>query len=272
MLRRAHRHATFGMKYEGLDAATVSVRWLSVERWVERYIPSWKAVLDGEEITRADRFRFTVDRDTFVAAHTLARTMLGGMMGLHPDSFRYVIGRYGKPAIASCPGGDLIHFSISHTRGLAACAVARHFELGLDVEAMKQWHADFDMVCRLFSPEEAKLINEASPDRRADLFFRLWTLKESFVKATGEGLHRPLNSFSFKLDPVRIDFCPLRANIPGRDNAPGRRDPEQWQFREYRPAPDCLLALSIHRKHAPSVQIDASPILPEEIAIGLNAT
>ena len=43
---------------------------------------------------------------------------------------------------------------------------------------------------------------------RAEGFFRLWTLKEAFIKATGKGLSQDLSSFWFRVDPPAICFAP----------------------------------------------------------------
>jgi 4'-phosphopantetheinyl transferase len=253
------------MPYRTLDAATVRVRWLSLDGRTERRVESWRRLLDGEEISRADRFFNASDRATFIAAHALARTMLGEAMNLHPRSFRFVVGPRGKPAVASDLGGA-VHFNVSHTRGLAACAVTRCCELGLDVEALDRWHDDFGIVCRFFHAKEIRLVHDAPPDRRALVFFRLWTLKEAFVKATGEGLSRPLSSFAFELDPVRIDFDPRCDDASAHENPPGRSDTTRWQFAEYRPGPHQLLSLAVRCERGTRVLIDASPIRPEELS------
>ena len=50
------------------------------------------------------------------------------------------------------------------------------------------------------------MLQQAPPSERARCFFRLWTLKEAYIKAIGKGLSAPLNSFAFTLEPIRIAF------------------------------------------------------------------
>jgi 4'-phosphopantetheinyl transferase len=92
------------------------------------------------------------------------------------------------------------------------------------------------------------------------VFFRFWTLKEAFIKATGEGLTRPLDSFSFILDPVQIVFHPEREGAPRHD------DPAAWQFAECRPAPDRPLTLATQRTRLRPLRLDARAARPEEVA------
>jgi 4'-phosphopantetheinyl transferase len=218
--------------------------------------------LDASEIARADSFHFVADRDAYIAAHALLRTMLSEAAGLHPASWRYVEGAHGKPAIASGCGDRSVQFNISHTRGLVACALVRDFDVGVDVEASDRWLRDYATIYRSFSPDEAKLLSEAPPDVRPNLFFRLWTLKESFIKATGEGLARPLDSFSFRFDPVRIVFHPWSGNVEGRD------DVTRWQFEEFLPTPRRLLALTVGRGQVAPAVVDACAVRPGEVVPG----
>jgi 4'-phosphopantetheinyl transferase len=259
MARGNRRCKTAGvMTPEPLDSDTVRVRWLPMEASDAVHLSRWRDMLDAEELARADRFHFVSDRDTFTAAHALARAMLSGATGLPTATWRYVKGKFGKPALAvDCDGGGL-RFNISHTRGFVACAIARH-EVGVDVEASDR-PTEFDIADRFFAPEEARLVKSAPPERRASVFFRFWTLKEAFIKATGEGLTRPLDSFSFILDPVQIVFHPEREGAPRHD------DPAAWQFAECRPATDRPLTLATQRTRLRPLRLDARAARPEEVA------
>jgi 4'-phosphopantetheinyl transferase len=246
------------MMLEPLDSDTVRVRWLLVEAGSAADLWRWRGMLDAMELARADSYHFASDRDTFTAAHALVRTMLSEATGLPTSSWRYVTGEFGKPALeADCAGSEL-HFNISHTRGFVACAIARD-EVGVDVEASDRM-TDFDIGDRFFAPEEAQLVRSAPSETRASIFFRFWTLKEAFIKATGEGLTRPLDSFSFAFDPVRIVFHPEREDILRQDNRAA------WQFAECRPARDRPLAIAVRRKPLGPLRLDAREARPKEVA------
>ena len=126
----------------------------------------------------------------------LARAMTDA--GLDPDA-EPALGANGKPFFP----GTGFHYSLSHSGTVALCAVADR-EVGVDVEQMRE--TDFlKLARRFFAPEEYELIAAAKPPEENnyelritnyELFFRIWTLKESFIKATGEGMSRPLGSFA----------------------------------------------------------------------------
>ena len=97
----------------------------------------------------------------------------------------------GKPYFAGLPG---IFVNIAHCRGLAAVLLSA-CECGVDVESVRPLREK--VVRRVFSDEEQRALSEAAdPDR---LFTRLWTLKESYVKAIGIGISYPMREVSFTL-------------------------------------------------------------------------
>jgi 4'-phosphopantetheinyl transferase len=241
-----------------LKTDTVRVRWLSVSSSDAADLSSWRRMLDDNERRRADRFHFAVDREAFTAAHALARGLLSEVTGKPPAAWLFSESEYGRPELASRCAIDGLRFNISHTRGLVACAVA-YRDVGVDVESADR-AADLDLADTVFAPEEVLVLKSAPPALQRGLFFRLWTLKEAFIKATGEGLNRPLDSFSFTLDPVRIRFHPERTRRSQSD------DPAAWQFAEYRPSLHRHLALAVRRTESLPMRIDARPAGPEELA------
>jgi 4'-phosphopantetheinyl transferase len=151
-----------------------------------------------------------------------------------------------------------LRFNISHTHGLVACAISHGIDLGIDVEASDR-AIELDIADRYFAPEEAALVRSAPADQGRCLFFRFWTLKEAFIKATGEGLSRPLASFAFTLDPIRV------ALHPDRDDARRDDNPAYWQFAQIRPISDRFLALALRRPDAADVSLDIREARPDEI-------
>lgn len=225
-----------GNSLQGSPEARGSIRlWLmEVESPSPALMAIWRACLDDHERARADRFYFEPDRAIYTAAHWLLRQALSEAAPLPPDAWRFTAERYGKPRIDPALGPLGLGFNLSHTRGLVACAVGPEIDIGLDVERITPERADLAVAEHYFSPSEVALMREAPPARRPDIFFRLWTLKEALIKATGEGLHRALDSFAFSFDPTAIAFHP-----------PDPAGAAQWRFVEDRPTPNHALALAL---------------------------
>ena len=108
-------------------------------------------------------------------------------------------GAYGKPYLPRRPD---VQFSLSHSAGRAMCVTADR-PVGCDI----QWTAprDLRIARRFFSEEECRAIfaGETEEARQA-LFFRIWALKESFLKCIGLGLALPMNVFSIVPEGDRI--------------------------------------------------------------------
>jgi 4'-phosphopantetheinyl transferase len=218
-------------------AAKVWVWWMPVGSPSSEAIGQWYASLDGAERARAARFRFEEDRLTYAAAHWLLRTALSSVGSQPPAAWRLMVEQPGgKPRIDPAAGLPMFSFNLSHSRGFVACAISDKAEVGIDVESLERRGMALDVAGRFFSASEVESLRNAPPNEQAVRFFRLWTLKEAFIKATGEGLNRPLDSFSFSLDPVSVDL-----SYQEEGEAAG------WQFFEFRPTLTHLVALAVHQ-------------------------
>lgn len=109
-----------------------------------------------------------------------------------------VYGEQGKPALAEHHG---VHFNISHADGISAVVVSEN-ECGIDCESVRRHNPRAaERVC---SESEQAMLKAASETERDLLFFRLWTLKEAYVKALGKGLSFPMREAEFAFDGDRI--------------------------------------------------------------------
>jgi 4'-phosphopantetheinyl transferase len=173
---------------------SVSLRVEDVAVWsVDLREPVDESVLSDEEVDRADRFVFERDRVRFRRRRSQLRHLLGRYVGAEPSDVCFTLGGFGKPAVVGSP----LHFSSSSSGDVAMFAVGSH-ELGVDVELIRPSLADDEVARRLFSAEEAAAVIAGSA---AD-FFRCWTRKEAYVKAIGQGLSFPLESFAIEVTPV----------------------------------------------------------------------
>lgn len=125
--------------------------------------------------------------------HKIAYALLGEVLkkqfGI--TSFTVEKNEKGKPFLSENPD---VHFNISHCGGLAVCGVSDR-EIGVDAELIRSY--DRRAMKRIFSEEEQSII-AVSEDPDTD-FFRIWTLKESLCKFTGEGIFSGLHEYSFDL-------------------------------------------------------------------------
>lgn len=154
-----------------------------------------RAVLSSEERRRADGFHFARDAAMFAVIHGVLRHLLARLLATAPEAVGFTVQPGGKPALA--PGfSDSLRFNISHSRSYAAVALARNFELGVDIEDVRPMDDMQELARDCLHPWEARCIEAAvGPDAALRQFYAIWTQKEAVLKALGEGLRIPLHSF-----------------------------------------------------------------------------
>jgi 4'-phosphopantetheinyl transferase len=162
-----------------------------------------RALLSEDEVERADRLVMERDRIHFVAARGRLRGLLAEYCSTRPQDLTFAYSEHGKPSLRSAP-----KFNLSHSNALAALAVTKDHDVGLDVEAMRTIKEN--LARDNFSPNEQRELATLSAHDRMAGFFRCWTRKEAVIKATGEGFARDLMSFDVSLsreDPrlLRLD-------------------------------------------------------------------
>lgn len=123
-----------------------------------------------------------------ILGRTLLETGLQREYALFLPELSLETGAHGKPFLPEYPH---IHFNISHCRGMVACGID-HRRIGVDVELIRPYS---NKLCdKVLSEKERE---EAGAFCTPEVFFRYWTLKESYVKATGSGLSVPMKSVTF---------------------------------------------------------------------------
>lgn len=123
--------------------------------------------------------------------------------GLREKEVSVSYGKNGKPRLLGHPH---IHFNLSHS-GDRVLAVFAGRDVGCDIEKIQ--NADLPLAAEFFTEGEyAYIVGKKTKKERDEAFYRIWTLKESFLKATGSGLTIPLNSFEIRiLEDEKIDLC-----------------------------------------------------------------
>lgn len=193
------------------SSARIAVSTIELADVPAAFWPRLEALLPGGERARAARFRFQNNRREYIAAHALERLMLSEAAGGAPLDWAFTAEPLGKAVVA---GEQRPHFSLSHCDGLVACAVSHDVPLGIDVERVDR-SAPLDVAERYFAAEERAWLFSLPEIERSRGFFRLWTMKEAFIKATRKGVSLGLDAFAIAFDPLRVTFVQSTSIEPG---------------------------------------------------------
>ena len=197
---------------------------------------AYRRLLSPPERTRQGRFHFDRDRHRFLVTRALVRTALSRYASIPPEAWEFATNAHGRPHITNadvdCTG---LTFNVSHTDGLIVLGVARGMRLGVDVEFVSERTSVLEIAPGFFAPAEVADLRALPAGLRMQRFFEYWTLKESYIKARGEGLSIPLDQFSFSLRGGR--GVALSTNPRQADAA------SAWRFQQFRLSPRHLLAV-----------------------------
>ncbi len=196
-------------------------------------------VLSTDEISRADRFHFANDRKHFIVARALLRTLLAAYLGLAPRLLKLTYGEMGKPFLTAEEQSSErpISFNLAHSAGRALYAFTQGREVGVDLEFIRNITAGDDIANRFFSANESAAIQALPMEQRKEAFFNCWTRKEAYIKARGEGLSIPLDSFEVSVAPAE------RAGL--FRNHVDEGEIERWEMHSVNFTPDYVGALVV---------------------------
>jgi 4'-phosphopantetheinyl transferase len=162
--------------------------------------------------------------------------ILGRYAGLDPRALVFMYGLRGKPVFAQV---DLegLKFNLAHSGEMALIGVTLYRDIGVDLEEIHSLYDAPRIAERFFSPRESAALRAFPEAERLEAFFRCWTLKEAYLKATGDGLARAIDSF---------DVTFARGDSPRLRSAEGK--PEElwrWSLVQLAPAPGYVGAVAV---------------------------
>ena len=171
---------------------------------------------------KIDRLKFPKDKRLSLAAEVLLKKALA-QNGIH--EYEIETAENGKPYLK---GEESVYFNLSHSEERVMCVISDR-EVGCDVEQVRE--TDYKVAKHFFTTKEYEQIERcgegeengmsaATEAEKMDRFFRLWTLKESFMKAVGLGMKLSLKDFYFMIEEEQIR---VYQNV----------NREQYYFREY---------------------------------------
>ena len=156
-------------------------------------------VLSPDEIERARRYQFDRDRRRFTLARASLRLLLSKYLRTKPEQIVFNYGKHGKPFLVD--PSSAIQFNVSHSEEMALIAVAHGREVGVDIEFLRSLTDQEQLLTTNFSSREVAAFRSLPSRQQQAAFFAGWTRKEAYLKARGDGLSIPLDSFTVSLGP-----------------------------------------------------------------------
>ncbi len=147
-----------------------------------------------------DVWQVQAEKEAWTGKSTPSRKVLKGLLsrylGLKESAIKIEEGPHGKPYLAS-PLDQCLSFNLSHSGPYLMLAFSTHRDIGIDLESLDH-AADEDAIAkRFFHPKETKALAALTGEEKTKAFFRIWTMKEAFLKGLGWGLTWPTTAFTF---------------------------------------------------------------------------
>jgi 4'-phosphopantetheinyl transferase len=170
----------------------------SLERSAE-VTAALRTVLSDDERERAARFYLPQHGARYVVGRGLLRVLLAAYLGIRAEEVEFVYGEHGKPLLRAAERA--VWFNLAHSGTEAVYAFSASAEVGVDIELLDMERSHGRVAERFFAPREVDSLHSLPPELQPQAFLHGWTRKEAFIKARGDGLSLPLNSFEVTLAP-----------------------------------------------------------------------
>jgi 4'-phosphopantetheinyl transferase len=213
----------------------------------------FERTLSEDEHKRAACFHFEHDRDRFIIARGILRMILGSYLDIQPQEIHFAYNSYGKPGLSHNLTATAIQFNVSHSNELALYAFTCESEIGIDVEFVSPLLDEKEIANRFFSHREYTSYCQVSSNQKLNAFYNCWTRKEAYIKAIGNGLTHPLDSFEVSLIPSE---SPRILNIDG-----DKQKASEWTMIDLSPLPGYIAACAIKRKNLKLTWLDYEDLL-----------
>lgn len=168
--------------------------------------------LSADELDRADRFLYQKHKVHFIKRRSILRKLLSRYLSISPNEIVIKQTELGKPYVAN--SGTEIYFNISHSKDHVLYGFSRESEIGVDIEFLDE-QIEAELISNhFFCSDEIMLLRSSQGKIKTEAFFRLWCIKEAYIKLVGKGLTFPLDQVFVKdtMENPRLEV-PINSQI-----------------------------------------------------------
>lgn len=214
--------------------------WLININDFTRDLPFFSKLLSPDELLRSKKYKGEHLQHNFIINRGFLRVILAKYLSINGKQIKFIYNQKGKPYLSDNSQSN-IKFNLSHKNQYTIYAISQN-DLGIDIEVIKPNIEVENIVKRFFTKEELNYISQLQKVERLEYFFQLWTAKEAYLKAIGEGLSGGLNSINLCRPnnlpnwQIEIDNLSLEEN-------------RLWQIITFKAIDDYWVSLAIKQPH-----------------------
>lgn len=236
------------------DRAQVQVYVCPVSRVPQDHmvLSHYLGFLSSAEKLRYDQYHPKAAR-LFLISRVLVKTVLADELRISPHQVNIQLHPNGKPFVQ---GSKAVYFNLTHSADVIILAVTEEGEIGVDIEQVDR-EFEWMRVDSVLAPIEIEWIKEnelTDPFSVYQRFFQIWTLKEAYIKCTGEGMSRHLKKLNFHVLPEHIQFL---------DSTNDARKTEEYYFESYIYDSHFIFSICLQQIHSlERFNLDCFQLLP----------
>lgn len=168
-----------------------------------------RSCLSSEECAHVEHLTIEKSKKLYIASYGIRRILLANYLGISSDDLIFQTNEHGKPSLnynamlqreTSFSTDMSIHFNISHSGEYAVFIFSLDSPIGIDIQQVHPSSCEEMIVKRMFHPNEQMLFSTLTQEKKTNLFYRFWTIREAFLKALGCGFSMPSNTFCIEYD------------------------------------------------------------------------
>ena len=209
--------------------------WSSLLDQSEEVINYFWIKLSDKEKERISKYKFKFLRDRHTVSTGLLKSLISCYLNTEVKEISFLQNGHGKPSLQPELNKLDLRFNISHSENVGVFAFSLGKELGIDVELIQKISNLNQIIDISFSDYEKKWFYKTEPEGRNELFYKIWTAKEAFVKAIGKGLSYSLKEIEFQTKADKtIEFH----STHGHQDSCG-----EWKIFTFNPLPNFISSL-----------------------------
>ncbi len=173
-----------------MNEKSIHVWWSNLDQ-PQNIVDNCHSFLSSEEKNRINKYNTQLLKNRQVMSKAILKKLLSLYLEKNVKEINFIYNNYGKPYIACDKVANSVKFNISHSENVGIFAFTLNDDLGVDIEKVKEY-IEIDGIKEIcFTNFEKEWYDNLNNEFKLEAFYKIWTIKEAFIKAIGEGFSYP---------------------------------------------------------------------------------